>query len=179
MNDNIVKIERITVLKESKQYVILFQAQCGMFEFYVDMVVGKNLESVLYGNQQSVLNQIMNSFDSSERLCKIKKIGYDVMASLTINGKIYSSSLEEILPIALEINAMIFIDDALFQNDYNYDKAHEQEVEVMLHREAIACQNARLREYQKEIENAIYKEQYEYAAILRNKFQLLTENNGK
>ncbi|MGL4563306.1 MAG: UvrB/UvrC motif-containing protein [Brevinema sp.] len=178
MKEEMIKIEFITVLNEAMQYLVLFESKCGSYECYIDSWLAKKIDFILRNLDQSVLNSVISSFNVSDRQCFVKKDKNNIVCELLLNQKKYISSLEEILPIALELQANIFMDQEFFQNDYIYNESHEKEVQEMLVSAEYYFQQSKIKELHKEIEDAVHKEQYEYAALLRDKIQLLEQDKN-
>ncbi|MGL4560777.1 MAG: UvrB/UvrC motif-containing protein [Brevinema sp.] len=178
MKKEMIKIECMTVLNEAMQHLVLFESECGSYECYVDSWLAKKIDFILQNLHQSVLNSVISSLNVSNRQCFVKKDENKMVCELLLNQKKYVSSLEQILPIALELQADIFMDQEFFQNDYIYNESHEKEVQEMIVSEEYYFQQSKIKELHKEIEDAVHKEQYEYAALLRDKIQLLEQDKN-
>ncbi|MGL4394401.1 MAG: UvrB/UvrC motif-containing protein [Brevinema sp.] len=178
METHSISVDQISILIESNQYVILFRSACGIYEHRVDMVLGKRVEALLNRSSESTLSQIMNSLDVSECLCRIKKSEQPAIAELQINGEVHSGTINEILPLAIEMGASFEIDVQCCLLDYVFDPYHEREVELMVYRETMSFMNTRLKEVEEQIANAVEEEQYEYAAQLRDQMNLLIKNKN-
>lgn len=173
-----IKIDHITVFNEGMYHHLFCETGKGTFNCHIHPSLAMRIQSFFNSSINSVstiLQQII-SLDFADKKCFLIQENQEIVAKLILGNKIYQSSLEEILPLAMELNADLYLASHLCTQDYVFNQAHEDEVMDLYLEEKNFFEQQKIKRLQDDIKHAVSYEQYEYAAFLRDKIQLLQEN---
>jgi len=176
MKKNMIEIENITIIKEDKFHIVYIQTLKGSVHFKISTVGAMRIQNSFRNDYHSLAaNIISNSGISIDTFYLIQKNNH-IISYLRVNGKKFISSLEETISLAIEFGAKLFIDQSLLQEEYQYSKEHEEEVDMLVLQSFEQEKKVHMNTLIEAITKAIEEERYEAAAILRDQI-LSIENN--
>lgn len=169
-----VKVTNLSIIREEHSYVLFFQTEEGDCSIMISKSDYLRMEEA-FAHKSSVLGQIVRDTAIHVESCRIIWNGKLTIAKFYTKDRVYESVLQDILPVAVELNLPIYIDSNLLERDYGFDIEHEEQVRIMVEEELIYWKSKKIETLMYEIQNAIADERYEEAAILRDQIDLINK----
>lgn len=172
-----IKIEKLTVIKKEESYIAYFQSLHGTKCLNLLNSTALKILDIFEKKYHSLTGNILAGSGISIDHVYLIKEANEIISYLEINKKRYQASLEEILPLALEMGVVIFIDEELLEQDYQFSDEHEAEVQILINQEIKSVNQYRMQTLLNAISEAVSEEKYEVAADLRD--EILSYKNDK